>query len=63
MKDHKHHPAAHSGAPVKPLADATPQVSLSKAATHDMKVAKSAEHPASGCSPKHVGEVKHTTKP
>jgi len=62
MKDHKRHPAAHSGAPVTSVAAATSQVPFSKAATSDMKVAKPAQHPAPGCSLKQVGEVKAAAK-
>lgn len=62
MKDHKRQPAAHSGAPATPLASGTSQVPHSQAATSEMRVAKPARHPAPGCSPKHVGEVKAVAK-
>jgi len=62
MKDHKRHPAAHSGASVATLAGVTSQFPRSPAATHDMKVATPTRHPAPGCSPKHVGTVKAAAK-
>ena len=62
MKDHKRHPAAHSGAQPTPGFEGTSQVPLSQAATSEMKPEKSANHPAPGCSQKLSGEVKAAAK-
>jgi hypothetical protein len=62
MKDHKQHPAAHSGLPVKPHAGGGPTFRLNEAATSEMKVSLPARHPAPGCTQKHRGEVKAKAK-
>ncbi len=62
MNDHKRHPAAHSGAPAAPPTGETSKVPLSPAATGEMKIAAPAQHPAPGCSPKHVAKAAAATK-
>ena len=57
MADQKRQPAAHSGAAAPP-AGKTSHLQLGKAATSEMKVEEAGRHPAPGCSPKHVVEVK-----
>lgn len=60
MKDQKRYPAANSSESVTRGVSAN--IEVRQSAANELKIAKSERHPASGCSPKYVGEVKATTK-